>query len=378
MPGRPSRTSLVAVLIAALALSGCASGTVPSAETGASGQDSCLTGELTYTYADAESGGHPTLPAPLVSWRLAGAESDGGDPEERSVGLTDADGAFTGCAPAETLHDATITFTAENDGLWRVVDAYGPDDTVFAFSTEPVDGAVGDVDLGAVSAPAETAGAFKIVDAVADLYDLRGVDSPCWTEHQEKIEDCHAVTFSWNSEVPEEDGGYWDADGSGNVVLAGADPASRHLVLHELGHWWQNELYDGWFPEVTGCDPHYVDAPSSTTCAWTEGFADAVAAWVLGDRQYVSSDGTINPFEDQDGTPWEGGDTTQGNIGATLLDLWRLDGPGASWDANVALFSSETSSDFTEYFTVDRPAAGLPTDGEAEDIIRRHGIDYSG
>jgi len=131
---------------------------------------------------------------------------------------------------------------------------------------------------------------------------------------------------------------------------------------------------------VTGCNPHYIEKSSSISCAWTEGFADAVAAYVLGDYRYVYDDGNEFSIANNLTTPnWDRGDTVQGRVGASLLDFWAASGPdGGNWDRTIDLMSREFSQDFKEHFTVDRPNAVPPlsTTGAAKTIIQNHTISY--
>ena len=367
---RRGTTAALSLIASAALLSGCASspGHEPASD------QSCLTGTVVYEHYDAESGSTPSLPAPSATWTLSAV--DGGGAAVSATGSTALDGSFEACVDGGPIYNATVTVSAENEGVWRVVDTYD-ESTVFAFSSEPVAEVSGVIDLETLAAPDDVAGAFKAADSVSRLYAARGMDTPCWTPNLATLAECRPVVVSWNSEVPENEGGWWDPEGD-KIVLAGADPSSQHLVLHEMGHWWSGELYGGWFPEVTGCEQHFVDHPSTPSCAWTEGFADAVAAWVLGDRAYVLADGTVTPFEAGEGLPWEGGDITQGNVAAAPLDLWAFDGPDGTWGANISLMLEHPSSDFREYFLEDRPAAGLSATGEAADLLLPYGIDYRG
>lgn len=308
-----------------------------------------------------------TSPSRSANWELA---SESGTTLDS--GLIDADGTFHACADADDLTSAELIFTASHQGLWEVLDDVDGD--VHTFTTEVPDRATtqDDTDLGELEVPEDAAGAFKIVDVLTDLYDLRATDSPCWTAHQTTAKDCSTLTFVWSTD--RDDGGYFDLGESDAILLTGEDAASTHVVLHEAGHWWQWQLYGEEFPEVTNCDPHYIDQATSPTCAWTEGFADAVAAWTLGDREFVHSDGTVQAMEPDDETPFDAGADVQGNVGAALLDLWELDGPDGTWDANIHLMTDEFSEDFDDYFTNARPAAGLPTDGAALDIVTEHTV----
>lgn len=355
----------LAVIVAGLGLTGCAPSSGPAPD---AADRACVRGTVEYTLASAEDGGaEETSPARSSAWQLWAATTQGGERALVVQGEVAADGGFEGCAQGAGLIDAQLRLRAERPGLWRVI-GEGPGSEVAEFRRDVGTVAAGaEREMGVIPVPADRAGAWRIADAVTDLYRARATDSPCWSARRSS--GCSAVTFVWPARDPA-DAGFWDPE-SGRIVLAAQDPASRHLILHELGHWWQNELYDGAFPEVTDCSPHYVDQPSSPSCAWTEGFADAVAAHVLGDRRFVSPDGTSTAFEAGGGAPWPGGDSTQGDVGAALLDLWALPGAREGWAASVAFMTGRPSADLGAYVAdryPRRPAA-------VTRILSRHGID---
>ncbi len=329
-----------------------------------------MTGALQYTWESAEDGDEEGGPVPMTApvrasdWQLWPAEETERAGEPLASGVTDGEGAFEACVDGELPDSATLRFPASSQGLWQVVDDIGGQ--VHAFSV-PVTGS----DLGTLDVPAQEAGAWKIVDVTDDFYAARATGSACWTAAE--TEDCTPLTFVWAA--GREDGGYFDVGGSDSPILAGEDAASRHTIVHEAGHWWQWLLYGGRFPRVTGCTPHFVEKPSSPSCGWTEGFADAVAAHVLGDRVYVHGTGYVSRLDGPDGEggpAWPGGATTQGNVGAALLDLWQL---REGWEEDIAAMTGEPSADLAEYVTEDRPAAGLPLDGDVRKVLRRHTTD---
>lgn len=363
--GRRRRSTLFAVVLVSLALSsaGCTEERAldePAEDRG------CVTGTLTTTAFDAEAGDLVTHPARAVTWSLSGPAGT------VQTGLTDSRGDFRACTDGVKDDLLTLTFATERDSLWRVSDVDDPT-TAYSFSVEDLDLAEGAADLGALAVPEDVAPAFAVVNSVGALYNARGTQGPCWTGHQDSLEDCHTATLVWSAGLPEAEGGFWDPE-TGHIVLSEVDASSPSVVAHELAHWWQNELYGGSFPEVTDCSPHFIDRPSSPSCAWTEGFADAVAAWVLERQDFVASDGTVTPFVPVDAPAWPGGDSTQGNVAAALLDLWALAADEDAWEANVTLFSTVTDGDFRSYFTVSRPRMGLSTTGDALKVIRSHGI----
>ena len=322
-----------------------------------------MTGTLQLTWASAEDGDKPNGPVPVTSpvrasdWQLWPADRT----EPLASGVTDGDGAFEACVDGELPEGASLTFPASSRGLWQVIDDVGG--SVHTFGVPVTTG-----DLGIVAVPPREAGAWKIVDVVGDLYDRRATDSRCWTAAE--TDTCTPLTMVWAA--GREDGGYFDVGDSDHPILAGEDAASRHTIVHEAAHWWQWLLYDERFPRVTGCTPHFIERVTSPSCAWTEGFADAVAAYVLGDRVYVHDSGLVQSFASTPGLAVADGDAVEGNVAVSLLDLWRLAG---GWDGDIAAMTGEPSADLREYVAVDRPAAGLPLDARVRDVLLRHTID---
>lgn len=325
-------------------------------------EPTCVTGSLRFTWASAEDGDKPNGPVPrsgpvrASDWELRAGE------DVLATGTTDSAGAFEACVDGELPAGARLAFPASSRGLWRVVDDIGG--AVHTFDV-PVTATA----LGAVDVRAQQAGAWKVVDATGELYAQRGTDSPCWTAAE--TEDCTALTIVWAA--GRRDGGYFDVGDSDAPVLAGEDAASRHTIVHEVAHWFQWLLYDGRFPRVTDCTPHFIEKVTSPSCAWTEGFADAVAAYVLGDEVYVHDSGLVQSFTSTPGLPVAAGDAVEGNVAAALLDLWALAG---GWEGDLAAMTGEPSADLREYVAEDRPAAGLPLDAGVRAALRRSTIVY--
>ncbi|GIG62628.1 hypothetical protein Lfu02_70000 [Longispora fulva] len=371
---RVGRRITVGALVGMLVLAACSSpGSAPAADQGRS----CLTGALRYQFADAEAGpAKPltTAPARDAGWELWGATGVEKATHRLAAGRTDpGSGAFRACADGP-VRAAEVRFDSTGP-LWRVVRERHGDD-VYSFATPGRDLA-GTVDLGPVQAPADIRNAWHVADTLTLLYARRAnPTSECWTRHQ-PTGHCDLLTVVWEQRDTD-DAGYWDLGDTMRVILAGAMTDSKHLVLHEAGHWWQWQLHNHTFPDVTGCDNHMVDRSSSRSCAWTEGFADAVAAYTLGDQRYVDENGgTYQIRNDRDTRDYDAGDTVQGRVGACLLDLWAPDGPdGGNWDRTVELMTRRKSADFRAYFMVDRPAVGLGTTGPARAILTRHTITY--
>ncbi|MGW7285801.1 metalloprotease [Streptomyces sp. NPDC054847] len=347
----------------------------------------CLNGTLAFHHLDAEAGTSKpdaTQVARNANWELWGATRKGSAARKLAGGITNAsNGSFSACySGAASLSNAHVRFNSASNSMWRVVKKWD-DTTRYTFNSRSLANISGDKDLGTVMVPSSMERAWKIVDTLNLLYWKRGTSSACWTGNRSE-DSCPTLTFAWGQN--NEEGGYWDhpsnsddtSNGTDFVLLSGDMPDSKHTILHEAGHWLQYQLYGDWWPEVTGCNPHFVEKKSSDTCAWTEGFADAVAAYALNDYRYVSEDGGSVSFLNDSTTPgWAEGDEVQGRVSSSLLDLWA-DADGGTWNDTIAAMTKTVnrSSDFYDYFTRVRKNASLSTTGTAEDIIRRHTIKY--
>ncbi|WP_455361452.1 metalloprotease [Streptomyces sp. SYSU K21746] len=383
-PRRSTRTIAVVSLIGLLVpIAACGGQDEPRART-------CVSGTLTYDHRDAEAGPEKPLvtsAARNANWELWGRTSAKASARRLAAGITDSSsGHFKACYKASgTLPEVHMKFRSSSTKTWRVIRDRTSDQEYTFKSASRFDVSTSQ-NLGTVKVPATMQNAWHVVDTLNLLYWKRhNPASDCWTSHQATGR-CDQLTVVWEPADNPDDSGYWDHRGAGNpggtnhVILSGAMTDSKHLILHEAGHWWQWQLYDRWFPEVTDCDPHHIEKHSSPSCAWTEGFADAVAAHVLGDRRYVDETGQEHSLENDATTSgWDAGDTVQGRVGSSLLDLWAKDGPdGGNWNRTISLMTQDASDDFREYFSVDRPEASPPlsTTGAAGDIISRHTITY--
>jgi hypothetical protein len=340
----------------------------------------CLTGKLAYDHLNAEAGtAKPvvTQPARGAAWDMWGRTSSTGSTQWLTGSTTyPDDGHFNACYDATApLQDVFIRFRSTS-WLWQVIKST-TDQTQYSFDTTHIASLSANQDTGTVKVPESMQRAWNIIDTINLLWTKRANSSTqCWTRHQ-AWGTCDMLTFVWSQNAT--NGGYWDP-GTQYVIMNGNQPDSQHFILHEAGHWFMWRLYSRSFPTVTNCNPHYINKASSTSCAWTEGFADSVAAYVLGDYRYVYDDGSSTSITNDANTPgWDQGDTVQGRVGASLLDLWAANGPdGGNWDRTIDLMSRESSQDFKEFFTVDRPNAvpALSTTGTAKTILQNHTINY--
>jgi hypothetical protein len=260
--------------------------------------------------------------------------------------------------------------------LWQVIKST-TDQTQYSFNTTHIAKLSTNQDIGTLKVPEPMQRAWTIIDTLNLLWTKRANPSTqCWTRHQ-AWGTCDMLTFVWSQNATS--GGYWDPR-TQYVIMNANQPDSQHFILHEAGHWFMWRLYNRSFPTVTNCNPHYINKTSSTSCAWTEGFADSVAAYNLGDYRYVYDDGSTTSITNDPNTPsWDQGDTVQGRVGASLLNLWATNRPdGGNWARTIDLMSRESRQNFKDYFTTDRPNAAptLSTTGTAKTILQNHTINY--
>ncbi|MFD5224822.1 hypothetical protein ACFWHT_04285 [Microbacterium sp. NPDC058342] len=272
------------------------------------------------------------------SWNTAGSSDwtlKSANGQVLKKGTTSADGRFSACSPAAGASGVTLTLssTASANGRvqWRTVSRtsltpYQITVPVSGARTTAADGTV-TIAQPNVQIDGNLAGAWHIIDTLRLLWDKRGSTGACWNGSA-----CEALTFRWGTQTS--GGGVWVPE-LHDVVLDYGDATSKHTILHEAGHWWQwtlagqhlegNGKYKGWakWMDIGDCDPHDYDLTTNTTCAWTEGWANAVAAHALGDRRYVYADGRPDAVFD---TTYSTADRSEGNITAALLGIFDVDG----------------------------------------------------
>ena len=114
--------------------------------------------------------------------------------------------------------------------------------------------------------------------------------------------------------------------------LAADDPNSQILVAHEIGHAVMDDVYNDAFPAAPNCNPHSIQGASSAGCAWTEGWAEWFPATVYNDPFFRWANGASLDLENAGwGNGWSNGDTTEGRIAGSLIDLTDSNNE-APWD----------------------------------------------
>ncbi|WP_052287254.1 hypothetical protein [Streptomyces sp. 769] len=336
----------------------------------------CVSGTLRNRFQSSEGGSwnrkaDRDLPVSNANVTLWGRATAGGSTQKLATGLTgNGDGTFKLCYMPSTSVTSQVwaEFQTQAGSMWSVVDGYN---RRYSTTSNALSNVSGNKSLGTVYANSGQSRAWHAFDTLNKLWWDRGSTSTCWTSN-ERDGRCSPITVQWYP--GSQDGTYW-TNRDDKVHLADNDPDSGHTTVHEAGHSLMGKLYNGWWPYVTNCSPHYVNRTSSTTCGWTEGFADAVAfhtfkdtvmTWGNGSSMSLANDRTTR------GIDW--GDACEARVATALVDLWsQVDG---GWTKSNTMMSRERQSTFREYFLTDRPAYGLDSGAKARNILYNHTIQY--
>ncbi|MEV4738944.1 mycolysin [Streptomyces sp. NPDC049555] len=336
----------------------------------------CVSGTFRNRFQSAEGGSwnakanrdEPVSNANVTLW---GKPTANGDTLKLATGMTgNGDGKFNLCyTPTTSVTSvAWVEFQTKAGRMWSVVGANGG---AYATSSYALNNISRSTSLGNVYANDAQSRAWHALDTLNKLWWNRGSTTNCWASSEQDGR-CTPITVQWYPGST--DGTYWNT-GEDKIHLADNDPDSEHTTVHEAGHALQGKLYKGWWPQVSNCSPHYVDRTSSTSCAWTEGFANAVAFHTFNDTTYYwGNGGSLDLANDRSTRGIDPGDACEARVATTLVDLWsQVDG---GWTKSNTMMSRNPQSSFREYFVTDRPAHGLDTGTKAHDIIWKHTIWY--
>ncbi|MET8542795.1 ricin-type beta-trefoil lectin domain protein [Kitasatospora sp. NPDC004799] len=369
------RLSFRAVTLAAALFAAVAA--VPFTATGArAATPICISGAIQYDYQSAEDGtAKPTRTKPLrnATVELWGAEKSTDSPHALNVwqytGVTD--GSYNLCyTPTTTTSLSTVWVKvwAASGNLWRVLDNNGQ---YYTMQTPALSNVTGNRNAGTTKPPASTARAWHIVDTINPLWWYRNNPvSACWSTHETDTDTCTQLTVKWVDTASQS----WYDPTSNTVRLYGADADSEHYILHEASHFLMHRMFNGPWPDSLTCPNHGIPYASTDGCAWSEGFANASAAYLLGDSRFVFGTGNSTAFTYGDG--WGVGDVVEGNVAGSLLDLWRS--VDTNWNGSIAAITAQKPLTFSAYFNTVRPAANPPlsTGSTALAKLSPHTIDY--
>src|SRR6266540_1137374 len=320
-------------------------------------------------------------PAQVRVWATgAGAPHDAGlDSVFLAVGSTDDNGNYQLCFGNDDCflcggQDVYVVFRAQSAfvGMQRSDGA-----SRFAYVSRKFDD-VGDGSTTVIPAPSVPAAEMRglqAYDEVVDAWKFVAPGDHCWDGLARPSDRICQVQIVWNPSAA------WAAAKCGQasacyytstdtMYLSADDPKFRNIVAHEAGHAVMDYSYHGAFPATTNCNPHSIWIKSSTTCAWTEGWADWFGAATYGSPTFVTPTFTFDLESPTWGSPswFEEGDEVEGRIAGALIDI--IDGSDEGfWDrhtesvANIfQTLRSHVSNTFNEFWDGHRRADGLPVD----------------
>lgn len=192
-----------------------------------------------------------------------------------------------------------VVTNAGNDYAWATGAVAVPDNTTHDFgSLQPAD-----------STTMRANHAYYDYSFMYDwIYQNSGTATTgCWSPYASS---CYQLVVHWQSDST--DGTYFNT-GTGVHLLA-ASPDSEDEPVHEAGHALMYGLYGNTFPTTTNCSPHYLFTISSTTCGFTEGWADWVDTSVWNNTTYTFASLATAEFNVTWGAGGDNGDQVEGRI----------------------------------------------------------------
>jgi len=326
---------------------------------------SCVTGG--WFYQDVTGAVRPSINMLVEAW-------EGGT--RLTYGVTDFGGRYSLCfANVPGGRNVWVRFVTMNN-LWRVRETGTPNDFVFNTGALHVaDGA--NVEFGNLF-PADPA--FDRALSAFDSANTAWLWTPgyCWDDRDAPAA-CRQLVMNWSPSSTT--GAYYDWT---EVQLRAADPDSPILVVHEIGHFVMDDVYEDAYPPIPNCNPHSIHIQSSPGCAWSEGFAEWYPAQVFNDPFFRWPGGGFENLE----TPtwptfgWDDGDQTEGRVAGALIDIsdaaneayWDgwTEGPNNIWNT----FLDHVSHSFGQFWS-HRAADGYNVaDSGALAAVYQNTIDY--
>ncbi|WP_139491771.1 hypothetical protein [Brevibacillus dissolubilis] len=141
----------------------------------------------------------------------------------------------------------------------------------------------------------------------------------------------------------------------GTIKLGANSPSSISVTAHELGHNYMYNLYNGSYPTTNCPSPHYITRTTNDLgCAWSEGWADFLQAYVNNNPRYYYDATSFTDLENT--STMDSGDMVEGRVAGAMWDLVDTVADGtdtrlyAFGDVYKAMYYSKRNN-FPEYWT---------------------------
>lgn len=229
--------------------------------------------------------------------------------------LTDAQGNFAACFDSAKGTRISATFVLAND-QWQVQHYDG---SQYRWTTEihPVTPGV-TVNVGSRTSDATTSRGLHAFDEANDAWQF--IPKPTNTCWDQKDTACRQLKIDWS---PDSGGDTHYHPDTKSIHLISNDPNVAMVVVHEIGHAIMDDVYNDGIPnEGPGCDPHQINASTSTVCAWVEGFADWFGLSVYHETSFHFQSGPNFNLENPSWSDTDPrGDTVESRVTGAMLDI---------------------------------------------------------
>ncbi|OUQ88103.1 hypothetical protein B5G50_10715 [Brevibacillus brevis] len=164
----------------------------------------------------------------------------------------------------------------------------------------------------------------------------------------------------------------------GDKIYLGANsPESQSITIHELGHATMYNTY-GSYPPINCPSPHYINKTTNDTgCAWSEGWADFLQAYINNSPRFYFDSTTYVDLENT--SSMDTGDMVEGRVAGALWDLYDSVNDGSdthSYTFNNIYYAMRESklNNFGEYWDKWK---SLGYDVNAKDSLHQNTIYYN-
>jgi hypothetical protein len=241
---------------------------------------------------------------------------------------TGGDGSYNVCWSTGGATQSVYVNFVESNIVWTLVNSAGGGPYVFSTGVVSIaDGATynfGGLQPGDSTLMRGLHAYQEADDEYQWMYGFTSYVGGCWSPFQTS---CKQLVIHWQSDSTT--GTYWNSTGA--YLLAGS-PDTLDEPVHEYGHALMYNLYIQSYPATTNCGSHDLFVTSSTTCGFTEGWADWVATSIYNNMVWTYNGGFTRNMDVtwNEGLGYPVGDQVEARIVQGMRSL--TDGAKAPWD----------------------------------------------